>query len=347
MSDYSFFDRLLHRMALNPEMVRRSAFEIEARLCPFNSSEVVDMPHVLIAGLARSGTTVLLRQLYATGGFAAQTYRDMPFVLAPSLWRRVARLQQRTATATERIHGDGIFVDPDSVEAFEEVFWLTFAYPRYVARDHLAAHDLDATLCERFREFVALVIAARGGSLPYLSKNNNNVLRLDGLAKALPSAHIVIPFRDPLEHAGSLLNQHLRFSAMQSEDPFQLSYMRWLGHFEFGLDHRPFRFNGAQAPADWDAREATYWLARWIEAYQGILATAPRNAVFWGYDDFCADPASALSRLGARLGLGGQFGNVAPSTVHAGKSRTPNCDVPDDMLEKARSLHFALRQRAI
>jgi hypothetical protein len=254
--DYGVLERLLHWVALEPTVVRRLAFDLE---CHFSlpdraSATSCRCPEknpaaraVYVCGLARSGTTMLMRVLAATDVFRSLTYRDMPFVLAPNLWRTVTQFATRKTTSTERAHGDGIQVDYDSSEGFEEVFWRTFstitADGRYLNASKPSAETLSA-----FADYRASVTNPRRGRLAqndlakrYLSKNNNNLLRLSSLC-ADPTATLLIVYRDPIATAISLHRQHQRFSDLQKNYRFTQAYMRWLVHHEFGLDHRPFCF---------------------------------------------------------------------------------------------------------
>ena len=117
---------------------------------------------------------------------------------------------------------------------------------RVSQRDRLQPHAPGEELVDKYVRYVNAVLSAHDPRLDrYLSKNNNNILRLGIIHRAFPNALILIPFRAPLQHAHSLLRQHLRFSELQAKREFVLSYMTWLGHHEFGLDHRPFKFEGA------------------------------------------------------------------------------------------------------
>ena len=51
--------------------------------------------------------------------------------------------------------------------------------------------------------------------------------------------------REPISHSISLLNQHLNFLEIQKKDPFVLEYMNSLGHFEFGLNTKPFVYTNS------------------------------------------------------------------------------------------------------
>ena len=59
------------------------------------------------------------------------------------------------------------------------------------------------------KKIIALRSGSAGKSLRYISKNNLNIARLGYLLRLFPDARIVIPFRDPIQHAASLLKQHL------------------------------------------------------------------------------------------------------------------------------------------
>ncbi len=101
-------------------------FDIEKAMHGGDCPDATNGQHVFVSGLARSGTTLLMRMLHDTDEFASLTYRDMPLVMAPNLWRRLSGAFQKSMARQERAHGDGLQVDYDSPEALEEVFWRTF-----------------------------------------------------------------------------------------------------------------------------------------------------------------------------------------------------------------------------
>lgn len=295
MADYGLLDRLLHRLALQSRPIAELSFDLDQRLSGGDRAAAAEGRHVFVSGLARAGTTILMRRLHATGDFRSLTYRDMPFVLAPGLWRRLTPSYAHAQTPRERAHGDRIKVSVDSPESLDEVFWRIFDADAYIAGTHLSPHRPDAETVEKFVAYVAAILAGtNGGATRYLSKNNNAILRLPSLRRAFPNAVILVPFRHPLSHARSLMRQHAHFTALQRQDPFVRNYMRWLGHHEFGLDHRPFRFNadGAARLARLDADTLDYWLELWCQTYGWLERTAPEDAVFVCYEDLCRDPAA-------------------------------------------------------
>lgn len=345
MPAYSLLDRILHRLALQIESVAELSFDLDQRSLGREPAGVALERHVFVSGLARAGTTALMRRFHASGAYRSLTYRDMPFVLAPNLWRKLATKNARAAIEEERAHGDGILVDVDSPESLDEVFWRIFAGPDYIARTHLRPHRPDAATLRKFVSYVGAILTAQdAGATRYLSKNNNNVLRLAAIREAFPQALILVPFRAPAAQAASLLRQHRQICRLQREDGFVRSYMTWLVHHEFGLDHRPFSFDGRPgAPADEPApEELDYWLRRWLETYGWLERTAPADAVFVCYEDLC-DDAGVWDRLAALAGLPAEAGAGEP--FRAGGSGTGGAAGESALERQANELYARLRAR--
>ena len=122
MNNYSWWQQKLHQFALSSNFMREATFDVESSIIEVNQ---IQDNHVFVAGLARSGTTILLNAIYKSNKFASLSYRDMPFVLAPNLWSKLS-LHRQSADLIQRAHGDGIKISQDSPEAFEEVFWMSF-----------------------------------------------------------------------------------------------------------------------------------------------------------------------------------------------------------------------------
>ncbi len=318
MADYSALDRLLHRLALASPVMAEMMHDMERGM--FLKSVPADTGnHVFVTGLARAGSTILMREIHRTGQFGSLTYADMPFVLAPNLWAKLSSRGQKPGVKAERAHGDGIEVDTQSPEALDEVYWRIFDGKAYIGTDGLRPHAPDADLIAGYRDLIRLVLK-KTARARYVSKNNNNILRLAPLAAALPDAQFLVPLRQPLDHAASLLNQHERFL---NADAFTRDYMIWLGHHEFGVTHRPFLFGGAVAG---DPLTLDYWLHRWIAAHSALdqsEAGSP-NICFVPYEALSADPAvwqAVAARIGVVAGAAQELRSVkdkAPGEHDAG-----------------------------
>ena len=326
MSDYTVWSRLLHRLALGLPSVSEATFDLERNALANKLGDASSGEHVFVAGLARSGTTMLMRSLYETGLFCSLTYRDMPFVLAPNTWGSLAQRGKQDMTMAERAHADGVLVDFDSPEALEEVFWRVFCGDRYIRPDKLTAMRVDADTKARFQTYVAMVLH-RYGSERYLSKNNNNVLRLGDILSSFPHAKVLVPFRRPEQQALSLLLQHKRFLEMHQRDRFSEAYMRWLVHHEFGLDHRPFEW-GRELSDGLSPTTLDYWLAQWLGVYGQLskfVSENPAQTIPVSYETVCNQTTVSWQSLNHLLRLGdAPEPNIALRTQQITESIDPN-----------------------
>lgn len=309
-SPYTALDRWLHWLALEPQTVRRMCFDLERQFYLPKEPQQAAQGAVYVCGLARSGTTILLRILDAIPELQSLTYRAMPFVLAPNLWRAAHGARHRSVPEVMRAHKDGLFVDLDSPEGLEEVFWNTFGH---AIRD-TTSRTLDyqtpspATLAA-FADYRSLVANPKGGTtVPgrppkrYLSKNNNNLMRIASLC-ADPSARVLLNYRDPVDTARSLYRQHQGFCEAQAAERFTRKYMGWLAHHEFGLDHLPFAFARAYMVPGLQPEDPNYWLDYWSAVHHHILLQQPHNLHLVNHDALCSQPARVLGQVLETLSL--------------------------------------------
>jgi hypothetical protein len=275
-SAYSGTDQITHKLAFSGPGIQLTAADIEDRLFANQIREIEDQPPIFITSLPRAGTTILLTALNDIPSTATHLYRDMPFVMAPLLWSRMSSMFVKQGELTERAHGDGIKIGYDSPEAFEEVIWRAFWSNKYhdesIELWHVEDEIPDARdfFIKHFRKIVAL---RTNGVGQYISKNNSNIARLDLLPVMFPGSHIVVPLREPAEHATSLLRQHKNFLKQHAADPFIKRYMHDIGHLEFGTLHTPFSFASFH-PIVGSPEEADYWLNYWIAGYEMVLEQA-------------------------------------------------------------------------
>jgi len=239
---------------------------------------------------------MLMRALYDSRAFSSLTYRDMPFVLAPNIGAKVTGRSQQHRDDVERAQGDGVQIGFDSPEALEEVFWRVFGGD-YIRGDKLVSVRLTDESIAAFRIYVDL-INRRYNKTRYLSKNNN-LLRLTGLPRVFPNVIILIPFRDPIRQAQSLLTQHHRSIDRNRYDRFTRKYMTWLVHHEFGSDHRPFEW-GAIIGTNYVPTELEYWLAQWVGVYGFLMeqiSEDEKHCVFVCYERLCEQSPEVWSGI--------------------------------------------------
>jgi len=262
---------------------------------------------LFIAGLARSGTTMLLELLAQAEGIGTHRYRDFPFLATPVVWSRFNLLFGRRSEAKERAHRDGIRITPDSPEAFEEPIWMRF-FPKAhrMGEDHvLRSEDRQEAFDRFFREHLQKILWIRKGER-YLSKGNYNVTRIEYLASLFQDARFVVMIRHPLPHVESLVRQHARFCRYAEPDQRIAEYLRAAGHFEFGPQRLPISIEGSgpQSLAAWEAGgEHRGYAIQWAAVYRYIAdmvrqdtALAKRVLVV-RYESLCTDPTRELSRI--------------------------------------------------
>jgi len=351
---YTWSERLLHDCAFRSAGLQVALADIEDRICAAQLAGVSADHSVFVTALPRAGTTILLNVLVATGVFASHTYRDMPFVLCPMLWDRLARGFRTADEARERAHADGLLVSADSPEAFEEMIWRQFWPEHYreatIAPWHQCA---DQEFLDFFARHMRKIIALRNadGAAPsrYLSKNNLNISRLACLPRALPTAKFLVPFREPVQHAASLLKQHMGFLATHAEDAFARRYMQGIGHYDFGANFRPVAFdNWIEGDRRAEAAGIGFWLEYWIAAYRHIAKHAGGAVRLVSYRRLTEEPRSVLEWLAGFLALPDRARLVA-GAASLRPPRDHGVDlgsVAPAVVAEARELHAELERLA-
>jgi hypothetical protein len=272
------------------------------------AGELRDVPlrmPVYVAGLARSGSTLLHEVVAAHPGVATHRVKDYPMVFTPYWWRR-ATARLRPTPPRERAHRDRVLIHSESPDALEEMVWTAF-FPR--CHDPSVDNRLTAATRHRaFEEFYPahlrkLLLAER--ATRYVAKANYHVARLTYLARLFPDARFLIPVRAPVGHVASLMRQHSWFCRGQRAHPRALAFMQRSGHFEFGRDRRPIHLGDGDRVRGvlraWAAgEEARGWAACWDVVYghlARLLASDPKlraMAHVVRFEDLCADPAGTI-----------------------------------------------------
>jgi hypothetical protein len=269
LNNYTYFERLLHKIAFSSNLFIEISFDLENVFFLKYCNNYQDN-HVFVTGLARSGTTVLLNLIHETNLFGSLGYDDMPFLLSPNLWSKI-NTNRFHEVLIERAHGDGMKISTNSPEAFEELFWMNFS------------SENDKSLVH-FSNYVRLILYRKGRNR-YLSKNNQNIKRINVIQRCFPNSKILIPFREPLQHSNSLLTQHENFTIKQKDNDFFRKYMKWIGHSEFGIDYKPIMIEKTGYN---DFNELNHWLEQWYLIYNDLYKTLNRkNTMFICYEDLC------------------------------------------------------------
>ncbi len=135
------------------------------------------------------------------------------------------------------------------------------------------------------------------------------------------------------------MSQHKRFSKLQQEDSFVLEYMNWLGHHEFGRNHKIFNL-GLTRLREWnDVNSIDYWLAAWINYYTYVLKLLnDKNLFLIDYSDLCYHPNDLLSALSHQLGIKLTGEQKTPYI----ERKLPKLDPNKELTEKAETIYHEL-----
>ncbi len=346
-ANYSWLDRLVHNLAMSQLDMQKSLSASEDKKFNQENQDITGADPVFITSLPRAGTTLLLEVIAALPNFVSHTYRDIPFILAPLTWDRISKSFRKAATEQERAHGDGMMVSYDSVEAFEEVLWRAFWKPHFKS-DRITVwqegekdefNEFPAFLRQHMRKMIALGRERQQTDLinRYVSKNNANISRLSWLTKTFPDARILVPYRDPMAHLGSLMRQHQRFLEEHETNKFGLRYMETIGHLEFGKALRPIDFNNwLDGAAGLDRIAPDFWATYWLAAFDSVLDQLGPHVTLFSYDALCTSPDLNLPKLAAAIGEPADA--LLPS---AGRFRAPTPYAPLEALSPALTSDIA------
>lgn len=266
---------------------------------------------IYVAGLARSGTTILLEVLASHPQVATHQYRDFPFLFIPYWWRQTLdRSAPPPTPARERAHGDRLMVTPNSPEAMEEVLWMAFFNRLH---DPQLQNTLDSDIAnpkfERFyRDHIRklLLVSSR---TRYAAKGNYNLSRLEYLLKLFPDARFVLPVRRPREQIASLIKQHRLFCAAALEHPRSVAHLDRVGHFEFGRHRTCINVDGRadvikSIESLWhDGQHARAWARYWASLYRWLAARLASSeslrqaTLLVRYEQLCDSPQRSIAQL--------------------------------------------------
>lgn len=294
--DYSEASQLFHFLILDNYNLGKLLFSWDKRFKKEKNIQI-NNKFLIVSGLARSGTTSLTEQLHKHGHFHSLDYSNMPFLMAPNFWKRMYSPNKNELK--ERKHGDKVMFGLNTVEALEEYFFKVQLNDCFIANNGLLKHTIDEKIHNEYLKYQQLIKSDNDGL--YLAKNNNLLLRYESLRALNSEFETVFMFRNPLEHAYSLLNQHKRFCEFQEENEFTLTYMNWLGHHEFGKNQKTFVFEEIEWESKFDDNDINFWLEVWINYYSYLLTIKRNGFMLIDYDDYLKKPQEVLIYISSKI----------------------------------------------
>ena len=298
----------------------------ESRLVRKQIEQTPIIKPIYVAGLARSGTSILIEILASHPQIATHQYRDFPFLFIPYWWRQTLdRSAPPNAEAEERAHGDRLMVTPQSPEAMEEVLWMAFFRSLHDSRlpNRLDAESSNSSFEKFYRDHIRKLLLISGRQR-YAAKGNYNLTRLEYLLKLFPDARFVLPVRRPREHIASLIKQHELFSSAAARHPRSIAHLDRVGHFEFGAHRHCINADGRREiiesiEALWRQGDhvrgwARYWatLYRWVAARLRSNESLNRATLIVRYEELCDRPAESLAQVFKHCDLPDPSGEIIP-----------------------------------
>ncbi|WOH39213.1 sulfotransferase [Thalassotalea fonticola] len=352
---YNLLTRTLHKIAFNSASLQNLFIDIEKSLFFEEYQQIKITSPIFITSLPRAGTSILLNLLNQISNNVSYTYREMPFLHSPIIWNKFSQAFSTQTQLKERAHGDGLKINFDSPEAFDEVFWLKFYGDHYSQQNIKLWHeaeinnDFNKSYFNQIKKIIYLKALQPQDGFNYISKNNVNVARIPLIQSLFNDAQIIVPFRDPLEQAISLFRQHQKFQHQHKIDKFSYQYMKDIGHFEFGLLHKPIAFNGFEFyQQQYSTSDVDYWLSYWISAYKHILTN--NGIKFISFESICSQGQDGVTKLFDKLNMGGQNEEIAKATKllnSAPSKRYKDYNFSRILIEQAYEIHNKMTNQCI
>ena len=291
MDFYNNQDKILHDQFLGNKTLSNYLYQrliIKSKKETFNSRS----NNLFILGLARSGTTALLNQLFVTKKFASLQYKHMPFVLSPRLSAFYSSYltSKKNRLVHERLHQDNIQISLDSPECLDEIFWIK-SNLNYHKKSLSVSQNYRNSLLKGYQYFLYKHMKTQKKERMII-KNNNNFIRLKHLSDYLKTSKFIVLFRDPLSTAISLMSTNKRFCKIQKKTPYVLDYMNLIGHREFGNNFVPLDFgnNLYNLENELNTNSICFWIKYWINSYSWFtnsnLINNP-NVILVSYKKIC------------------------------------------------------------
>ncbi len=352
-TNYSPLEKGLHHLAFKTGMAQVAMADMEDSVYARQLDAIeLDRP-VFVTALPRAGTTLLLECFSKLPEFASHCYRDMPFVLTPCFWNRFSDVFRKTGALRQRAHGDGMLINQNSPEALEEVVWKRFWRKQY-RTDRIApwpdqTDDEFATFYYSHMRKIILLRREQTQKTRYVSKNNLNIARIRLLRHLFPGAKIIVPVRHPMQQAASLLTQHLNFLTIHANEPFASTYMRAIGHYDFGENLRPVDFgNWMDTNCELAPTSFAYWLTYWTAAYSHLL-DHKAHLLFLCFDSLWERPRKGLERLGEAVDINDRetFTALAATIRMPRRHNLDTTGLPSALIKHAEDLYTAIKFEAI
>lgn len=235
---------------------------------------------IYIGGYARSRSTFLLNQFYNTGIFCSLKYSHFPFITSPIISNKISKLLYSNKSIN-RAHGDGLKINLNSPESFEEIFW-SGELESYFNDNYL--REIKEYNTEVFKNYFNLLkkIKFLHKNDLYLCKSNYFFLRSNIFDQEKINFLYFVTIRNPISQIKSLLNQHLKFTNYGYKNVLIGKYLNSIGKYDFGYKRKPIlldngKLNKISLEYFYKNDNLNYYLSQWIIVYEFILNLKNKN----------------------------------------------------------------------
>ena len=142
----------------------------------------------------------------------------MPLILTPILWRKFSDIYYFNYKRKKRKQDDNIYLDKDYLDSFENILWRSYKN-KFVKNFEKNIKKLKYSRNDKYEN--------------YISKNNNNLSRIDYILNNIENSKVIIPIRDPIQTCISSTNVDLIFTKNINENPYIFYELKFLTHYEF------------------------------------------------------------------------------------------------------------------
>ncbi len=247
---------------------------------------------IFVTGMPRSGTTILTHIISNFNDVGSFKYSDLPFFKIPFFWSKINWVYYLKNKTTERIHGDGLKINLNSPDAFEELIWSE-NLPNYSNECFSKFLDLsyeNKKLEIELTRSINKILLTRKKNI-YLSKGNYNLFRIKYINKIIKNSFFLICIRNPYDVIKSSIRVHNKFLQIDKNDKKFTDEMSELCHFEFGRNRKnPFKDNLY-------TDEIKYYENQWIKMHKLILDeyTNLNNVFLVNFDKLMLSPEKSIS----------------------------------------------------
>ena len=140
----------------------------------------------------------------------------------------------------------------------------------------------------------------------------------------------------PLIHLLNLLSLK---PTLQENQPFVLEYMDWLGHHEFGLHQKQFKFSNSLI--DSDKNELNFWINSWVNYYEYVATSLSDEIILICYEDYCKTPQIIMNTVLSHL----QKEKVSLDREPFNNKTVVSKDFDQALVDRANKLYNSLKAK--